>query len=846
MVRRLLPLTLTLYIAIISFFSHAQKLGFEEVLNDEPYTPTTFCVPNSLATIELLQKENIQVKYSAGNWLFITTTPQWINDKTRSEELSDFYFEFAPPAMMGDSARFYHHVDPVLNGLGGLNQAYTGQDVIIGYVDTGIDFNHPDFKDAAGNTRVLRYWDHTLNTGNAPAPYGYGTVWDSTAINNGSCTSLDNHSHGTTVAGQGSGNALANGTQMGVAPNSDIVIVESNFGASNWSLTIADACDYIFKVADTLGKPAVINLSIGSYLGSHDGNDPAAEAIEAMLDAKDGRVVVAAAGNSGYQPAYHVHNDVNTDTTFTWFKNNPSGAFGANKIFFDLWSDASAATFNFAFAADKPSPDYDLRGTTSFHGATSSIGSVIYDTIWNGTNRIATMRVFTSIVGSNYNMQVLFDDVDSTDYLFRFMTTGSGSYDLWSGAWQDLNDIESNIPTTAQMPAIANYILPDTLQSIVSSWNCSEKVISVGNMGNRTGYNLCNGGYYTTNPVPIPGKLAVSSSKGPNRHNLVKPDISAAGEVSLCTAPMWFVNNPAVYCIGLDTAGYHSRNGGTSIAAPVIAGIAALYLEHCGTASYQDFFSDLTSTAYTDNFTGTVPNNGYGYGKAHALDLLLSTEYTATVTGPAGLCDEPIDLSVSAPFPIEEALWSDGSTNVINTINAVGSYSASVVDSRGCPAETDTLDIVQFIVPTISPITQNGNVLSTTASDTYQWTLDGNDIAGATNPTLTITPPYGTYTCYTVSSDGCIAETDSVVITASLDDISMIDLSIYPNPVDSKFTVQTTNQIKNITAISTDGKQIQLNVENGNEVNTQQLAKGVYQLVIETDKGSFTTKISKM
>ena len=184
--------------------------------------------------------------------------------------------------------------------------------------------------------------------------------------------------------------------------------------------------------------------------------------------------------------------------------------------------------------------------------------------------------------------------------------------------------------------------------------------------------------------------------------------------------------------------------------------------------------------------------------------------------------------------------------NVINTINSVGSYSASVVDSRGCPAETDTLEIVQFIVPTISPITQNGNVLSTTASDTYQWTLDGNDIAGATNPTLTITPPYGTYTCYTVSSDGCIAETDSVVITASLDDISMIDLSIYPNPVDSKFTVQTTNQIKNITAISSDGKQIQLAIENGNEVNTQQLAKGVYQLVIETDKGSFTTKISKM
>ncbi len=83
-------------------------------------------------------------------------------------------------------------------------------------------------------------------------------------------------------------NGLANGTNKGFAPESDLIIVETDFNqtVNNWKLTIADACDYIFKVADSLGKPAVINLSLGDYYGTHDATDPAAELIETLLDEK--------------------------------------------------------------------------------------------------------------------------------------------------------------------------------------------------------------------------------------------------------------------------------------------------------------------------------------------------------------------------------------------------------------------------------------------------------------------------------------------------------------------------------------------------------------------------------
>ena len=99
---------------------------------------------------------------------------------------------------LADSSRAHHFVNEVHSGNAPLGVAYTGRDVIIGVVDQGIDWLHPDFIDANGNTRVLRYWDQASSGPTPPAPYGYGQEWDSTDINNGTCTSTEEASaHGT-------------------------------------------------------------------------------------------------------------------------------------------------------------------------------------------------------------------------------------------------------------------------------------------------------------------------------------------------------------------------------------------------------------------------------------------------------------------------------------------------------------------------------------------------------------------------------------------------------------------------------------------------------------------------
>jgi subtilisin family serine protease len=698
MAKSIFRLLIVLLVLSVPHISNAQKFGFQKVLKDAPNEPTVFCIANSESNRALLKKEGLHVKFQTKNWLFITSTPQWIETKMQDGVLDNFYFEFAPPALLADTARMYHNVDDVQLGAAPLNTPYTGNGVIVGVVDQGIDWQHPDFIDNKGNTRVLRYWDHSTN-GNPPSGFGYGYEWDSTSINNGTCTATEESSaHGSTVAGQALGNGNANGTNIGMAPDANIVIVETNFSLPNWTLTIADAVDYIFQVADEYDMPAVVNLSLGSYFGSHDGNDPAAEAIEAMLDEKPGRIVVGAAGNGGNQGKFHAQHMVNTDTSFVWFTNNPSAQLGNNTIFFDLWSDTADALYSFAMGANAPGPGYSFRGRTNFYNAATVGDSYIADTIWNGSNRIAVVEMYTEEVYGNFHLQVFVSTVDSTDYLYRFETTGDGKYDLWSGEWLQFNDmVSSNLPTPIEMPDIVNYVMPDSMQTIVSSWNCSEKVVSVANMKNRKTFTDNNGLTTVTTGVD-PQERSLNSSIGPTRHGLNKPDVTAAGDNSVSAAPLWLLTNPA-FNAAIDSGGWHAINGGTSMASPVVSGIAALYLERCGRANYANFLNDIHATSYADQYTGTLPNLAYGYGKIDAMALLnsqtLEPQPTISYNAP-GLLSSSADNYQWFIDSVE----LNGATDQLLTYQYDGSYQVMAINNDGCFALSDPYEVT-LSVPTL-------------------------------------------------------------------------------------------------------------------------------------------------
>lgn len=167
--KNILLLFFTIFIANIGF-NQKSYLRFEDYLKENPNTLTSFTVPNSNSNKLFLEKANVKVKYQTPNWLFIQTNPTWMNEQRSKGTIDKFFFEFAPPVSLGDSAVFRHKVNLIHQGVS-LDTNYTGKGVIVGIVDEGIDFNHPDFQLSNGKTRVLRYWDHTTNNGTIPEPY---------------------------------------------------------------------------------------------------------------------------------------------------------------------------------------------------------------------------------------------------------------------------------------------------------------------------------------------------------------------------------------------------------------------------------------------------------------------------------------------------------------------------------------------------------------------------------------------------------------------------------------------------------------------------------------------------
>ncbi|MEM9024332.1 MAG: hypothetical protein AAGB22_11355, partial [Bacteroidota bacterium] len=112
---------------------------------------------------------------------------------------------------LNDQSLLNNNVLPIHQGLAPLPEAYDGEGVIMGFIDSGIELNHPDFQlDSTGRTRVLMLWDQTLPFNAQLTPgYGYGQVWDSAQINAGISNHLDQvafFGHGSNVTGIGAGN----------------------------------------------------------------------------------------------------------------------------------------------------------------------------------------------------------------------------------------------------------------------------------------------------------------------------------------------------------------------------------------------------------------------------------------------------------------------------------------------------------------------------------------------------------------------------------------------------------------------------------------------------------------
>ena len=785
-------------------------------------------------------------------WEYISLPSKNIETFLNQTHLSAINFRSYKGTPLNDTMRVNNRINAIHDGLLPLETAFEGKGIIMGFIDTGLDWTHPDFLNPIdSSTRILALWDQTQPVNSfTPSKYGYGQDWDSSEIMQGLSTNNDQYGHGTTVAGAGCGNAFANGLNKGVAPKTEIIAVESNFNAANWLGTVADAVEYIYHIADSLSKPCVINASLGTYLGSHDGLDPYALYIDSLINRKKGHLMVASAGNSGSWGKYHLRSEVNSDTAFTWFSHNPSSAFGGSAVFFEVWADtADFNQINFTIGIDQVSPQFENRGKGSYFNINTNLGGVNYDTIRNAnSDQLATVQYWSELRDGQYLLQVYLPSPDSNQYNFRFETVGTGKYDCWTSSIFGMSDIIEVNGGIFNFSEEHKYVNPDNLKTIVSSFQCSPSVITVGNYYNDSGYvNLDS--TWTSNGG-IRGKLAENSSKGPTRDNRLKPEITASGHGVNSALPLdlinYYINHPTLDST-LAIGGMHRRNGGTSMASPIVAGVGALLLEKCNLITPIAFKNALMNSAYADSFTGTLPNYSFGYGKLDGFNTLVNFNYSNTLSGNLQFCYEDSSL-ISITNQVNEYNWNGISNNNSIYATTTATNYLTTIDSLGCKSDTLHFQTVSNPSPTtpglfvdfdsIMVINTNGNQI--------QWYYNSLLIPSETDSALYISQN-GNYYITVTNQFGCNINSDTINYNiVGLREVINEKIITYPNPAKDQLTIKTEAPIVAIEIIDVSGK-IVSSIKDLNQttfiINTLKLTNGTYYLKLSTSQKTDVQKI---
>jgi len=484
---------------------------------------------------------------------------------------------------------------PVYSGL-------SGRGVIVGIVDTGIDIHHADFKTSAGKTRIKYLWNQLGNTGTRPPGFTYGVEWTAAQIDAGSCTQVDTDGHGTTIAGiaAGNGSGTSNGfaayRYIGVAPEADLVIVNS----SRFDSDVIDGVNYIFQKAAALGKPAVVLLAVAGRTGGHDGSSSLDKAISNMTGA--GKLVVAAAGNYGgsnFHSRLSLSNNQSGVATFQipTYTELPSDP---EQVELEYWHE-TAATYKVKLTSP--------RGSTTpwiSPGASSGASGIVTP---DGVLLVEDDLV-TSVKGGKLIHIGIYDGLAANPpgpgtWRIDFQRV-SGTQVTPLDGWISYRRLPGNIEPT--------FVTSVDSNCLVGSPATGDNVIGVGAYTTKTSWTNVSGSTSSYANPPVAQAIAPFSSPGPRRDGTVRPDITAPGYGVMST----FSEDSRLYTSNVWIAedNRHRMRFGTSAAAAHVAGAMALLLQQNMTLTPSAARSLLLTKVRVDSYTtAQVPNATWGHGK---------------------------------------------------------------------------------------------------------------------------------------------------------------------------------------------------------------------------------------
>jgi subtilisin family serine protease len=410
----------------------------------------------------------------------------------------------------------------------------TGQGVIVGIVDSGIDPKHPAFQG-----RILRIWDQEL-PGSGVAEGGYGIELTEGQLT----TSRDTVGHGTHVAGIAAG---VDATYPGVAPGAEYVIVKSDLQDAH----IADGIRYIFRVAAELGRPAVVNLSLGGHADAHDGSDSLSQIIDA--ESGPGRIVCCAAGNEGND---NIHGQAialpgNTPTMRFNVPNRGVGVAwlngwypGNSTLEVSVRTPGGYVTpFQPVITGDNPAQNYTLPD------ARVLIATPGPDPVNGDHNFFVQIRGVRNLPVKGGVWQLRLRNTSTTD----------AQVDVWTLDGQPITQVIFT-GTSAQDSMKIGSPGASKRAITVASYTTKVEYTDIDNIPRQVGLNLDD--------------ISDFSSEGPLRNGEQKPDLAAPG--AMITSALSVDSRPSR---GSMVNTNYVVNAGTSMACPFLAGIVALLLE---------------------------------------------------------------------------------------------------------------------------------------------------------------------------------------------------------------------------------------------------------------------------
>jgi subtilisin family serine protease len=533
-----------------------------------------------------------------------------------------------------------------------------GEGALVAIIDTGLDIRHEDFRNADGTSRVLFFLDlnqspeesriaPVLDTDGTIIEGLGGTVYDNSLLNQflqGAPLPIpkDTIGHGTHVAGIAAANGRATGLGLpagryvGMAPGADLLIVDAD--PDPGSFTDADlitALQFVTERAQKLGRPVVINMSLGGQSGPHDGTGPVEEAIDSISGSgKEGVIVVLSAGNDGARDL-HASGKIDGESEIEVLV--PPHLFfeGKGSAEFDLSFDKASG-----LSLSVISPTGEVFGPISSTGKAASLAgtSGVVDLAFGDPTQ-ATESAFVHIKE---------DEVRTVaDGVWRIVLSGRAArYDLWMS--------RSTLGATRLQSPIDSDVRVSTLA-------CANSAIAVASHVNRE-FWLQPDAEETHTGLTLQ-EISTFSSFGPTRTGGIRPDLSGPGEFVLASlsqdAPPT-LRESAFFAVPADLRladdGKHGAQRGTSMSAPHVTGVIALLLSIEPRLDAEEVRRILWLSAKADaKTTQTLPDHRWGFGKldpfAAAQILLQATPQalsTERSTVGASLDLLPPDGSVSS------------------------------------------------------------------------------------------------------------------------------------------------------------------------------------------------------